>query len=96
MTHKRTGKHRFIVRTHQHLGTKPTFPFALYQATETEDAHGLDRRDSQQDPRACLLARVAGDVASGLVQNTASLLAPDAAATASVDIAEAILRKAGL
>ena len=96
MAHKPAGKHRFVVRTHQHLESKPAHSFALYPPYNDEDVSPVDRRSGQQDPRACLLVRVAGDVANGLVQRSDPSVAPDAVATLAVNIAEAILKKAGL
>lgn len=95
---KEAGKYRFAVRTHQHLGSKPAFSFSLSPAAKDEDAPVIDKRGGPPapDPRACLLVRVAGNVAAGLVQKSDLSASPDAVATVAVNIAEAILRKAGL
>lgn len=98
---KDVGKHRFIVRTHQHLGVKPTHLFCLctpYKADELRAAdRPVDRRIDPQDPRACLLVRVAGSVSVGLLQRPDGLTnTPQAIAEVSVEVAEAILQKAGL
>lgn len=55
------------------------------------------QRIDRIDPRKKLLARVAGDVASGLVAAPSpSISSSDGIATVAVDIAEQILKKAGI
>ena len=95
LAYKETGKHRFYVRTHQYLGIKPTFSFSLHYASTNDEAGQTPHTRKSQYPRRCLLVRVAGDVASGLVQRSPPM-ASDAVVTASIDIAEALLKKAGV
>jgi len=53
--------------------------------------------DGQHDPRKRLLARVAGNVASGIVgAPSESTSTAEAIATIAVDVAEEILKKIGL
>lgn len=125
---KAPGKHRFIVRTHQHLGGRATMSFPIYQSDNSNEDNqmadkkktatprkGMDgwkgstapksTRDTPDDgdqplsprKRARLLARVAGNIASGIMQAPSeSTATPDAIAEVAVDIGEAILQKIGL
>ena len=93
---KPSGRHRFVVRTHQHLGGRATMSFALSPTyVGGGDVPDLDPRDSSKRKR--LLARVAGSVASGIVAAPSkSTSTAEAIATVAVDVAEEILRRVGL
>lgn len=95
---KKPGKHRFYVRTTQHLGTRPRHSFSLYSTAndDVSDHRSFHEGDDLHDPRKTILIRVAGDIASGLVQRYSREIDPEAVATVSVNIAEAILKKAGV
>jgi len=90
---KPAGRHRFIIRTHQHLGGRATTSFVL--SPTYDDVPDLDPRDASKRKR--LLARVAGAVASGIVAAPSkSTSTAEAIATVAVDVAEEILRRVGL
>lgn len=97
---KDPGKHRFIVRTRQHFGGHSVQSFALSPAFmgQADPDPDVDRvHDGHQDPRKRLLARVAGNVAAGIVMSPSpSATKAEAIADISLDIAEAILQKIGL
>lgn len=103
---KDPGRHRFIVRTRQYFGGRSSQSFTLHPTftgrADREDIPDpdpdVDRvNDGQHDPRKRLLARVAGNVAAGIVMSPSpSATKASAIAEISVDIAEAILQKAGL
>lgn len=97
---KDQGRHRFIVRTRQYFGGRAVQSFTLSPTfTGCADPDpDVDRvHDGQHDPRKRLLARVAGNVAAGIVMSPSpSATKALAVAEISVDIAEAILQKVGL
>ena len=100
---KDPGRHRFIVRTRQYFGGRAVQSFTLSPTFmgryDREDPDpDVDRvHDGQHDPRKRLLARVAGNVAAGIVMSPSpSATKAEAIAEISVDIAEAILQKIGL
>lgn len=95
---KPIGRHRFVVRTHQHFGGRATHSFALsppYVGGSGKDSD--EAADLDPGKRKRLLARVAGDVASGIVSAPSkSTSTAEAIATVAVDVAEEILRRIGL
>jgi hypothetical protein len=113
------GKHRFIVRTYQHYGARQIMSFSLSpmyfgddgesgKEKKSENVPDVDRKnDGQHEPRKRLLARMAGNIAAGVITQwnytrdsprppSKSMTSAEAIATISVDVAEAILKKIGL
>lgn len=92
---KTSGRHRFVLRTHQHLGGRATMTFAL--STRYVGMKGAPASDRADSKRKRLLARVAGDVASGIVSAPSKATSTaEAIAEVAVDVAEEILKRIGL
>lgn len=70
---------------------------AVSKKTSSAASEGPSHADEERIARQYLLARVAGDVASGvLVSPSPTATTPDRIAEISVDIAEEILKRVGL
>jgi hypothetical protein len=98
---KPAGKHRFVVRTYQHLGGRAHHPFALspsYNGGVPDPDPDVDRKnDGLHEPRKRLLARVAGNIAAGIISDPSeATVSAEGIAGIAVDVAEAILKKIGL
>lgn len=77
---------------------KPASDSAAFNTMLTRAVEVIrDATTSKIDKRKELLARVAGDIAAGLVTSPSpSIASPSSMATAAVDIAEEILKKVGI
>jgi hypothetical protein len=104
---KAAGRHRFFVRTHQHLGARHMMSFALSPAYTGEYKETpMSKNDGKKagadsaaalDPRKQLLAGMAAHLAASvLLEGSENTTSPDAIAEISVDVAEAILKRVGL
>jgi hypothetical protein len=98
-----SGKQRFVVMARQPMGGRETYAFDL-SPISYNDVYGSDLdpdvdrvNDGRHDPRKRLLARVAGNIASGIVGvPSKSTSTGTSIAAVAVDIAEEILTRAGL